>query len=77
MDQRTVDLVGSRALILSVPLVLYGIFRYLYLVYHAESGGDPTRTVFTDIPLLITGVLWGILCITVLLMGRNVWKFLL
>jgi 4-hydroxybenzoate polyprenyltransferase len=72
VDLRTVDLVGSRLLILSVPLVLYGIFRYLYLVYHAESGGDPTRTVFTDLPLLVTGTLWGLLCTGVILFGQEV-----
>ncbi len=77
VDERTVQLVESRALLLSVPLVLYGIFRYLYLVYHAESGGDPTRTVFTDIPLLITGALWGILCTSVILLGGEFWSLLL
>lgn len=71
VDTRTIQLVGSRALLLSVPLVLYGIFRYLYLVYHADSGGDPTRTVFSDIPLLITGGLWGLLCTTVILYGKE------
>lgn len=71
VDSRTVELVGSRALILSVPLVLYGIFRYLYLVYHAETGDDPTRTVFTDVPLLVTGALWGALCTTVILFGKG------
>jgi 4-hydroxybenzoate polyprenyltransferase len=71
VDERTVELVGSRAMILSVPLVLYGIFRYLYLVYHAESGGDPTRTVVTDIPILITGAVWGVLCMLVIFFGRN------
>jgi 4-hydroxybenzoate polyprenyltransferase len=76
VDERTVELVGSRALILSVPLVLYGIFRYLYLVYHAESGGDPTRTVFTDIPILLTGTLWGILCTTVILFGKKLSEML-
>ncbi|MCP4602252.1 MAG: decaprenyl-phosphate phosphoribosyltransferase [Proteobacteria bacterium] len=77
VDSRTVQLVGSRALLLSVPFVLYGIFRYLYLVYHAESGSDPTRTVFTDIPLLINGVLWGILCTAVILLGGDFWNMLL
>jgi 4-hydroxybenzoate polyprenyltransferase len=71
VDERTIALVGSRALILSVPLVLYGIFRYLYLVYHSSSGGDPTRTVFTDGPLLATGALWGVLCTTVILFGKQ------
>jgi hypothetical protein len=51
--------------------VLYGIFRYLYLVHHSEGGGDPTRTVFTDIPLLLTGVLWALLCTLLILYGRS------
>lgn len=72
VDERTVELVGSRAMILSVPLVLYGIFRYLYLVYHAETGGDPTKTVFTDVPLLITGILWGVLSMLTIFLGKNI-----
>ena len=70
------DLVGSKAMILSVPLVLYGIFRYLYLVYHAESGGDPTRTIVTDVPILVTGAVWGVLCMLVIFFGRNFFDFL-
>lgn len=72
VDERTLDLVGSRLLILTVPFVLYGIFRYLYLVYHAEAGGDPTRTVFTDVPMLLTGAGWAATCITVILFGRGI-----
>jgi len=71
VDRHTVELIGSRLLIFSVPLVLYGIFRYLYLVYHADSGGDPTRTIFTDAPLLVTGALWGALCTVVILFGEE------
>jgi len=74
VDERTIHLVGSRALLLSVPFVLYGIFRYLYLVYQAESGGDPTKTVFTDVPLLITGGIWGVICTMIILFGRNLVK---
>jgi len=72
VDERTVELVGSRLLLLTVPFVLYGIFRYLYLVYHAEAGGDPTRTVFTDVPLLVTGAGWGAMCVTVIIFGRGI-----
>lgn len=72
VDARTVDLVGSRAMLLTVPLVLYGIFRYLYLVYHVESGGDPTKTVFSDLPLLITGALWGMLSILAIFFGKHI-----
>jgi hypothetical protein len=74
VDQRTVELVGSRAMIVTVPFVLYGIFRYLYLVYQADSdsGGDPTKTIFTDVPLLITGALWGILSMLVIFFGKRI-----
>jgi 4-hydroxybenzoate polyprenyltransferase len=72
VDARTVEIVGSRLLLFTVPFVLYGVFRYLYLVYHVESGGDPTRTVFTDLPLLLTGAGWGGTCVAVILFGRDI-----
>ncbi|MBN2343417.1 MAG: decaprenyl-phosphate phosphoribosyltransferase [Deltaproteobacteria bacterium] len=75
VDPMTVKIVGSRLLIFSVPFVLYGIFRYLYLVYHDKSGGDPTKTVFTDIPLLFTGGAWAILCTVVILFGQTITQF--
>ena len=75
VDPQTVSIVGNRMLLFSVPPVLYGIFRYLYLVYHDKSGGDPTRTVFTDIPLLLTGGAWAILCTAVILFGSDISAF--
>lgn len=72
VDERTVELVGSRAMLLSVPPVLYGIFRYLYLVYHERTAEDPTRTVFTDVPILITGAIWGIFCMLVIFFGKSI-----
>jgi len=43
---------------LTIPFVLYGIFRYLYLIHQKKSGGNPTSVLFTDKPLLINIVLW-------------------
>jgi 4-hydroxybenzoate polyprenyltransferase len=48
---------GSNALLLTVPLVLFGIMRYLLLL-HKEGAQDPTATLFRDRPLLATVVLW-------------------
>lgn len=45
-------------LYLTVPFVLYGIFRYLYLVHQREGGGDPTRALLTDRPLWANVALW-------------------
>lgn len=57
----TAALVGSDALVYSTPLVLYGIFRYLYLV-HQRDRGSPTETLLTDPALLITVFLWLLYC---------------
>lgn len=49
--------VGTEALSYGTPFVLYGVFRYLYLV-HRRDLGTPTETVLSDRPLLITVTLW-------------------
>lgn len=57
---------GTGDLVFTVPFVLYGIFRYLYLVHQKDEGGNPTRLLFTDIPLLICVGLWAIAVIVIL-----------
>ena len=54
----TVAKVGSEGLLATVPIVLYGLFRYLYLLHKHELGGSPTRALLTDRPLLICVVIW-------------------
>jgi hypothetical protein len=54
----TVAKVGSEGLIATVPVVLYGLFRYLYLLHRFELGGSPTRALLTDRPLLACVLLW-------------------
>ncbi len=49
-------------LIYTVPFVVYGIFRYLYLAYHKEQGGSPTRILLTDKALMLDIALWSIAC---------------
>jgi 4-hydroxybenzoate polyprenyltransferase len=43
----------------TIPFVLYGIFRYLYLVHRREEGGSPTDVLLTDRPLLADVALWA------------------
>jgi len=45
-------------LFITIPFVIYGIFRYLYLVHKEEKGGSPTRLLLADRPLLIDVLLW-------------------
>jgi hypothetical protein len=53
--------VGNDWLSYSTGFVLYGVFRYLYLV-HKRNGGSPTKTLLTDRSLLVTVVLWVAYC---------------
>jgi 4-hydroxybenzoate polyprenyltransferase len=54
----TVARVGSSGLMATVPVVLYGLLRYLYLLHRHELGGSPTRALLTDRPLLICVGVW-------------------
>ena len=49
---------GTSHLGVTVPFVLYGIFRYLYLVHQKRGGGNPSTLLLSDRPLLLCVVLW-------------------
>lgn len=49
----------GKRLELTIPFVLFGIFRYLYLVHRNEETGNPTRLLFTDPVLLSVVLLWA------------------
>ena len=53
-------------LLLTVPIVLYGIFRYLYLVYHRNDGGNPAHALLRDGPLRLSILLWGLVSALIL-----------
>jgi 4-hydroxybenzoate polyprenyltransferase len=55
-------------LMLTVPFVVYAIFRYLYLIYQHDGGGAPEDLVLQDRPLALGIVLWGLTVLGVLLM---------
>lgn len=50
---------GSVNLLYTTPFVLYGIFRYLYLIHCENKGGDPAALVVSDIPMLVNVFLWA------------------
>ena len=54
----TAQRLGTTRLGLTIPFVLYGIFRYLYLVHQKRAGGSPTTLLVTDGPLLACVALW-------------------
>ena len=58
MSPETVAKFHTHWLPVTLPFVLYGIFRYLYLLYRKELGGNPSEVVLNDRPLLINTVCW-------------------
>lgn len=49
---------ASPAMKYTIPFVVYGLFRYLYLIYRRDEGGNPTELLLKDRPLLVNGFLW-------------------
>jgi len=60
VDEDTVARFGSDNLIYTVPLVLFGIFRYLYLTYQKTEKRNPTEAILFDPPSLANLLLWGL-----------------
>jgi 4-hydroxybenzoate polyprenyltransferase len=65
----TIARVGGPQLVYTVPFVVYGVFRYLYLVFRRMQGGSPSETLLTDAPTLANIVLW-LGCVLWILYGR-------
>lgn len=61
-----VNLPENHAMMLTIPFVLYGIFRYQYLVDVKGEGGAPEMLLYTDLPLLLDSVLWGLSVILIM-----------
>jgi 4-hydroxybenzoate polyprenyltransferase len=58
VDPETIAKFHTHGLIFTVPFVIYGIFRYLYLVYQRNLGGRPEVLLLTDRPLILCMGLW-------------------
>ncbi len=58
MSPETVAKFQTHLLPATLPFVLYGVFRYLYLLYHRQLGGNPSELFLNDLPLLVNTLLW-------------------
>jgi 4-hydroxybenzoate polyprenyltransferase len=65
----TIGKFGTDHLIYTVPFVLFGIFRYLYLIHQKKTGGAPEKLLISDKQLLISVVLWGCLSVAIIYGG--------
>jgi 4-hydroxybenzoate polyprenyltransferase len=59
------NLPENHAMMLTIPFVLYGIFRYLYLIQMKNEGGEPEEILLHDHPLQATIILWGLTVLTI------------
>lgn len=62
LTSETAKHVGDDSLAYSTVFVLYGVFRYLYLVHQRNNGGSPAQTLLADRALLVNVVLWVAYC---------------
>ncbi|HMM42383.1 MAG TPA: decaprenyl-phosphate phosphoribosyltransferase [Thermomicrobiales bacterium] len=60
------SLPDDHSMMLTIPFVLYALFRYLFLVHRRDAGGSPGQTLLTDLPLLGCIVAWGVVTIVLL-----------
>lgn len=67
----TVQKYHTQDLVFTIPLVLYGIFRYLYLMYQRAGERNPTEAILRDPPFLINMVIWG-LAVVWIVYGRGI-----
>jgi len=64
------NLPRNHSMMLTIPVVMYGLFRYLFLVRDGEVGAAPEDLLFRDRPLLAAVVVWALLAVTLLYLGH-------
>ncbi len=70
ISPETAAKLGTAQLPLTIPFVLYGLFRYLYLLYRHELGGNPSEHLLTDRALLVDVALWVVVVVALLYFVR-------
>lgn len=61
-DENVAERFGTDKLYFTIPFVVFGLFRYLFLVHRRDGGGDPSATLLRDVPLGLTVILWAAAC---------------
>ena len=67
VSYQTIRTQGTSNLIYTLPLVIYGIFRYLFLLHRHGKGTDTAKDLFTDRHLLLTGSCWVAMTLVILI----------
>lgn len=70
LSEETARKFGTRNLFLTLPFVMYGIFRYLHLIYSKNLGGNPEEALLSDGPFFLSILFWGITAIIIIYGGK-------
>lgn len=70
LSEETARKFGTRNLFLTLPFVMYGIFRYLHLIYSKNLGGNPEEVLLSDTPFFASILFWGITAIIIIYGGK-------
>lgn len=65
------NLPSNHAMMATIPFVLYGVFRYLYLIQLKNGGGHPEEMILTDRPLALDVLLWIVTAVAILYVFRS------
>lgn len=69
VNAMTVANFGTTNLIYTVPFILYGVFRYLFLIHNRKKGGDPAKVLLNDAPMVLNIVVWLSVCVYMVYKG--------
>jgi len=64
------NLPEDHSMMLTIPFVVYGMFRYIYLVHAKDLGENPEELLVTDVPLIVSNVGWLVTAVTILAVAR-------
>ena len=68
---RTLQAFGTDKMIYTTIFVIYGMFRYLYLIHTTHSTENVTNAVASDVPIIVTALLWIVTCIILIYSGGH------
>jgi 4-hydroxybenzoate polyprenyltransferase len=69
-SERTIRLFGTENIIFTTPIVLFGVFRYLYLLHKKNLGENPTEVVLTDVPMILTFIVYAAAMFAIVYMNK-------
>ncbi|PJZ50969.1 decaprenyl-phosphate phosphoribosyltransferase [Leptospira saintgironsiae] len=67
----TIENLGTDKMVYTIPIVVYAIFRSLYIIYIKNMGHNPTKAILTDWGVLVAGFLWLLLVVWIMYSGSG------